>query len=117
MSVPSPMIAALSHVADDTPVWIDNYWQVRRQITQRAARKECLDLLLRRLVPGPVRLIIERDESLVRSDTKHLLDRLGSLGLRETMSFELIPARQDPGLWVADAIAWAERYSAVGVCW
>jgi hypothetical protein len=22
-------------LADDDPIWIDNYWQIRRQITQR----------------------------------------------------------------------------------
>jgi hypothetical protein len=30
------LIELLAHVEDDeTPIWIDNYWQLRRQITQR----------------------------------------------------------------------------------
>lgn len=29
------LLEALAHVPDDTPIWIDNYWQVRHQITQR----------------------------------------------------------------------------------
>ena len=29
------LIEFLDEVPDDTPIWIDNYWQVRHQITQR----------------------------------------------------------------------------------
>jgi hypothetical protein len=29
------LIEFLDEVPDDTPIWIDNYWQIRHQITQR----------------------------------------------------------------------------------
>lgn len=32
----SELLRFLEEIPDpDTPIWIDNYWQVRRQITQR----------------------------------------------------------------------------------
>jgi vacuolar-type H+-ATPase subunit F/Vma7 len=77
-----------------------------RHPDQIAARQECLQTLLAEFSRNDsVRIVVERDDSAERADTRTLSSTMNRLGLTRSMSFELMAPRHDPGLWAADAIA------------
>jgi hypothetical protein len=73
------------------------------------ARKECLETLLHELVGTKVdaHIVIERDEGLIRQDTQVLAKFIRGQTNSGSLSYEFLAPRDDPGLWSADAIAWA----------
>jgi hypothetical protein len=77
---------------------------------QRLARESSLRLFLDSLTgDDPTHLVVELDESVERSDARMLETATRKSGAPTNLSFELLPPRHDPGLWVADAIAWADQ--------
>lgn len=72
----------------------------------REARARSLQLMVRDLAPFRPLLIIERDESLVRADQRTLSEELHRQELTDVVGHRHVPKRDDPGLWLADAVAW-----------
>jgi hypothetical protein len=52
------------------------------------------------------RLVLEQDDSLVRSDQAVLYAAVRDVGASQRLTYEHVPARSEPLLWVADAAAW-----------
>ena len=72
----------------------------------REARRECLDVLVQQAVArGASRLVLEQDDSLVRSDRLTL-----GAALRATpgasLGYEHRRPSGEPLLWIPDAVAW-----------
>lgn len=53
------------------------------------------------------RIVIERDESIEKSDRQVLFREVRGHGLGDTLSYTFETPHQEPLLWVADAIAWS----------
>lgn len=74
----------------------------------RRARTACLAELMALASSTPAeRLVIELDESHVISDRRTLLRARAALGIEPSIRFDHLPRSADPGLWVADAVAWS----------
>ncbi|NQX36462.1 hypothetical protein [Herbiconiux sp. VKM Ac-2851] len=54
-----------------------------------------------------LKLVLERDESIERSDRRILFRELSARGLRDTVQYELRSPHSEPLLWIPDAIAWS----------
>ncbi len=50
--------------------------------------------------------MLEQDDSLVRSDQAVLYAAVRDASASRTLTYEHVPARAEPLLWVADAAAW-----------
>jgi hypothetical protein len=78
----------------------------------RRARAACIAAIPRGVDESePVDLVIELDESVSAQDASALAKEARSCGDGGSLSFELLPPRQDRGLWVADAFAWVANRS------
>ena len=55
---------------------------------------------------GGQRLVFEQDDSLVRSDQTVLYAAVRQAEVSGRLTYEHLPARSEPLLWVADAAAW-----------
>ncbi len=55
---------------------------------------------------GGQRLVLEQDDSLLRSDQTVLYAAVRHAGASDRLTYEHLPARAEPLLWVADAAAW-----------
>lgn len=53
------------------------------------------------------KIVIERDESIEKTDHQTLFREVRRHGLKDTLSYSLEAPYQEPLLWVADAIAWS----------
>ena len=74
---------------------------------QQQARAACLRALVQDLAAaGAQRLVLEQDDSLVRSDQAVLYTAVRAAGAQEQLTYEHVPARSEPLLWIADAAAW-----------
>lgn len=74
---------------------------------EREAREACLRQLVVDLAEIKVhRLVIERDDSLVHSDVRVVREAMGKAGAANILSYEHLPPRAEPLLWIADAAAW-----------
>lgn len=74
---------------------------------QRMARRACLERLVFDLADvGAHRLVIEQDDSLVRSDQQVLYRAVRENGVQDMLTYEHLPARSEPLLWIPDAVAW-----------
>lgn len=56
---------------------------------------------------GHSRIVIERDESIEKSDRQILFREVRQNGCDEALSYALESPHQEPLLWVADAVAWS----------
>lgn len=56
---------------------------------------------------GHTMVVIEKDESLEKADRQNLYREFERNGIRNRCRYNLLPAREEPLLWVADAIAWS----------
>jgi len=76
---------------------------------EAGARAQCLEALVNEYSSrrGSVHLVVEQDDSLLRSDTRHLMSFVFELPPAQHVTFEITPPRLDAGLWCADAIGWA----------
>lgn len=54
------------------------------------------------------RIVLETDDSLVRSDRRTLYEQLDKRGLRGTVSYGHQRASSEPLLWAPDAVAWSD---------
>lgn len=74
---------------------------------QQTARAACLRALVEDLAAaGAHRLVLEQDDSLVRSDQAVLYTAVRAAGAQDQLTYEHVPARSEPLLWIADAAAW-----------
>jgi len=56
--------------------------------------------------------VLEQDDSLVRSDQAVLYAAVRDASASGTLTYEHVPARTEPLLWVADAAAWCSSRGA-----
>ena len=76
-------------------------------VDEKAARRACLVGLVQTLGElGGRRLVLEQDESLVSADQAVLYAAVRELNLAESVTYEHLPAKSEPLLWIADAAAW-----------
>jgi len=74
---------------------------------QQQARAACLRAVVQDLAAaGGQRLVLEQDDSLVRSDQAVLYAAVRDASASDRLTYEHVPARTEPLLWVADAAAW-----------
>lgn len=52
------------------------------------------------------RLVIEQDDSLVAADQADLWSAVHTAGASNVLTYEHVPPRTEPLLWIADAAAW-----------
>jgi hypothetical protein len=72
------------------------------------ARIECLDYLIPALLErGVTKIVFEADESLVQAERRYLMALLSKLQDAQEVAFEHLAPRQEPCLWIPDAVAWA----------
>lgn len=75
---------------------------------QRQARKICLQRIVQDLAAeGAHRLVIEQDDSLVRSDRETLFHAVRANGVTDQLVYEHLSPRTEPLLWIPDAAAWS----------
>lgn len=74
---------------------------------QHQARAACLRALVHDVTAADARrLVLEQDDSLVRSDQAVLYAAVRDAGASGRLTYEHVPARSEPLLWLADAAAW-----------
>jgi len=74
---------------------------------QQQARADCLRAVVQDLAAaGGQRLVLEQDDSLMRNDQTVLYAAVRDAGASDRLTYEHLPARTEPLLWVADAAAW-----------
>lgn len=71
-------------------------------------RSACLSSLIDDLVtaPSPVRLFIENDQSVMRHDRSALYSAVAKHSAQKQVSYCHVAARDEPGLWISDGVAW-----------
>lgn len=77
------------------------------KVAELEARKACL----RQMVPdvaalGVTRLVIERDDSLLKHDRQTLVEAVAKADCRDSLRYEHLRAHEESLLSIADAIAW-----------
>jgi hypothetical protein len=78
------------------------------QSDSRRARAACLGQLVADLaLAGAARLVLEQDDSLIRSDRAVLFEAVRKAEAQDTLRYEHLPKRTEPLLWIADAVAWS----------
>ncbi len=76
--------------------------------TDAAARELCLNAMIEDAVKeGVTRIVLERDDSIVRFDQRILFRELDARGARERISYVHETAAREPLLALPDAIAWS----------
>lgn len=76
-----------------------------------AGRRACLHSILEDVVRSEAALlVIERDDSVERDDRRLLADRLR--GLADPPRYQHRTAREEPLLWISDAVAWCAQRDA-----
>ena len=90
----------------DLGVVVDLYDAISGR-NQQQARAACLRALVQDLAATDARrLVLEQDDSLVRSDQAVLYAAVRDAAAGDRLTYEHVPARSEPLLWVADAAAW-----------
>ncbi|MGQ0467318.1 MAG: hypothetical protein ACT4QG_18620 [Sporichthyaceae bacterium] len=84
------------------------YDAARRYRTDLAARAACLSALVEDLAEctGHIRLVIERDDSLLSFDNQRLIEAVRANGLRQRLSYHHDHAHAEPLLALPDVAAW-----------
>lgn len=76
-------------------------------LTPKLGRPRCLETLVEDLADLSVsRLVLEQDDSTVKSDRRILFEAAGKHGIRDQLTYHHLRARQEPMLWIPDAVAW-----------
>lgn len=74
---------------------------------QKQARSACLRQIVTDLAAtGGQRLVLEQDDSLLEHDRAILYAAVRQAGIADSLTYEHLPGRSDPLLWIADAAAW-----------
>lgn len=77
------------------------------ELAPKIGRPRCLEALVGDLAELPLsRLVLEEDDSTVRSDRRVLFDGTGKHGLRDRLTYHHLRAKQELMLWIPDAVAW-----------
>jgi len=73
----------------------------------RLARTECISasIKLARETTAP-ELVLELDTSVEKYDRQDLYEHSRHLRMHAPFRYEILPRHSEPGLWVADAVAW-----------
>lgn len=80
-----------------------------RGVDDKTARKRCLDHLVRSAAASGIRrIVLERDASIEAADRRMLGAAIRAAGASD-LRYEHADAREEPLLWVADAVAWAQQ--------
>lgn len=84
------------------------YDAARNYRTDREARAACLTVLIEDLAAGgsDIQLVIEQDDSLVRSDRHTLYRLVREAGVAERVVYRHLRAHEDPLLALPDVVAW-----------
>jgi hypothetical protein len=92
----------------EAPIQATIYDASRSYSPDREARAVCLAALVRDLsgLPGPTRLVIEQDDSLVSFDNQRLIELTRSLGKPAALRYEHRRAFEEPLLALPDVVAW-----------
>jgi hypothetical protein len=73
----------------------------------RDARQACLRHLVVDLAAARAhRLVMEQDDSILTTDQAVLFQAVRETGATDRLSYEHLPPRSEPLLWVADAAGW-----------
>ncbi len=85
------------------------YDAARRFPTDLAARKACLETMVKDLasLEENVRILIERDDSLVTADRRHLYELVRGAGAVDRLGYKHGKAHEEPLLALPDIVAWA----------
>jgi hypothetical protein len=76
-------------------------------LNPKQGRPRCLEMLVADLAElSATRLILEQDDSTMKADRRVLYDAVGKHGLRDQLSYHHLRAKQEPMLWIPDAVAW-----------
>jgi hypothetical protein len=86
-------------------------WLYRAEATSGGEirkRSACLTALIEDLAgqDGDVRLYIENDQSVVRHDRATIYAALAKQAAYDQISYCHVAAKDEPGLWISDAVAW-----------
>jgi hypothetical protein len=71
-----------------------------------ANRRRCLEAIVRDNAATAERLVVERDESTVANDQRTLTAASHRFGCHGRLRWDLLAAKEDPLLWIPDAVAW-----------
>ena len=72
------------------------------------ARIECLEMLIPELLRnGVTKIVFEADDSLVHAERRYLMAVISELPESHGITFEHLAPRQEPCLWIPDAVAWS----------
>jgi hypothetical protein len=84
------------------------YDAARRYPTEQAARAACFEALVEDLAApsGRTELVIEQDESLVRTDRQQLYQLVRKAGVADALGYRHQRAYEEPLLALPDAVAW-----------
>ena len=99
---------AIVSVLVATPVETTIYDAARRYRTDLAARAACLAVLVKDLAATgrDTQLVIEQDDSLVRSDRHELYQLVRRAGITEILEYRHQRAHEEPLLALPDVVAW-----------
>lgn len=76
-------------------------------------RQACLRALVADLADARAdRLVIEQDDSLIKSDQEVLYSAVRQANVEHTLAYAHLPKRSEPLLWIADAAAWCWTHPA-----
>jgi hypothetical protein len=92
-----------------TDIEVTIYDAARRYRTDREARAACLAALVEDLAAGctvGVRLVLERDDSLVSSDRRQLYQLVRRAGLTTAVAYDHQRGHEEPLLALPDLAAW-----------
>ena len=104
--------AAITAAISTLPVRLEIY-DASHMADLRAARTACLRQIAEDLTRrGAHRLVLEQDDSLVAADRVDLFDSLRCVPLERRPTYEHLPARTEPLLWIPDAAAWCWTHGA-----
>ena len=71
------------------------------------AQQACLAKLVSDIAAaGASRLVIERDDSMVRHDRRTLIEAVAKAGCRDRLRYDHLRSDEDSLLWISDAVAW-----------
>jgi len=69
-------------------------------------KRACAKLIAVFAAEGGHRLVIEQDDSLLERDRSVLYHGVRRAGVADSLTYEHLPARSEPLLWLADTAAW-----------
>lgn len=82
-------------------------YDAARRYSDAVARAKCLQGIIDDIDPSQqTLLVLEQDDSLIRSDRQHLIEMVRASGCRDTLRYEHRRAKSELLLTVPDAVAW-----------